>query len=90
MVAGFLLGIGVVILRLAASAMRVCSMHYRDMAAADFICTTATLRATPSGLAAVSALQSPGWVVRFAVAALVVPALDQVVRHTAELAQAKP
>ena len=77
---------------LAASVMgaAVCSMHYTGMAAADFICTTATPQAIPSGLAVVSALQLPGWVVMFTVAALFVLALDQFVRHTAESAQAKP
>lgn len=68
----------------------VCSMHYTGMAAADFICTTATPQAIPSGVAVVSALQLPGWVVMFTVAALFVLALDQFVRHTTESAQAKP
>ncbi|WP_418120693.1 MHYT domain-containing protein [Variovorax sp. 350MFTsu5.1] len=77
---------------LAASVMgaAVCSMHYTGMAAADFICTTATPQAIPSGLAVVSALQLPGWVVMFTVAALFLLALDQFVRHTVESAQAKP
>lgn len=59
MVACFVLSMGVVVLQLAASAMRVCSMANRGGAAADFICATAMLWATPSGLAVVCALQLP-------------------------------
>lgn len=64
----------------------VCSMHYTGMAAASFICTTVTPQAIPSGLAFVSALQLPGWVMLFTMAALFLLALDQFVRYTAESA----
>jgi len=62
----------------------VCSMHYTGMAAASFICTTTTPHKIPSGLAVVSALQLPGWVLMFSMAALFILALDQFVRYTAE------
>jgi NO-binding membrane sensor protein with MHYT domain len=65
----------------------VCAMHYTGMAAANFICTTATPQAIPSGLAVVSALQLPGWVMMFTMAALFVLALEQFVRYTAESAR---
>lgn len=64
----------------------VCSMHYTGMAAASFICTTITPQAIPSGPAVVSALQLPGWVMLFTMAALFLLALDQFVRYTAESA----
>jgi len=64
----------------------VCSMHYTGMAAASFICTTANPQAIPKGLAVVSGLQLPGWVLMFTMSALFLLALDQFVRHTGESA----
>lgn len=40
----------------------VCAMHYTGMAAANFICTTATPRAIPDGFGVFSALELPLWV----------------------------
>jgi len=61
----------------------VCAMHYTGMAAADFICTTANPRAIPSGLAVVSALQMPVWVILLAIGGAFLLATDQILRATA-------
>ncbi|MET0543890.1 MAG: MHYT domain-containing protein [Variovorax sp.] len=61
----------------------VCVMHYTGMAAADFICTTATPQAIPYGFGMVSALQMPVWVTMLAVLSAVMIAVDQFVRDAA-------
>ncbi|MDM0111028.1 MHYT domain-containing protein [Variovorax sp. J22R133] len=67
----------------------VCAMHYTGMAAADFICTTATPRAIPDGFGVISSLQMPVWVLVFAVGSAFVIAMDQFIRQSAGIPAAQ-
>ena len=54
----------------------VCAMHYTGMAAADFICTTDSRQAFPSGFAVLSVLQLPMLVITLAVGMATALAID--------------
>lgn len=60
----------------------VCAMHYTGMAAADFICTTETPQAIPTGTGIISALAMPRWVIAMSIGAAFLICLD----HLASLA----
>jgi NO-binding membrane sensor protein with MHYT domain len=65
----------------------VCAMHYTGMAAANFICTTSTPHAIPSGFGIFSSLELPIWVTALTVVSAFVLALHLGLRHLGEPAR---
>ena len=64
------------VLAAALMGVAVCTMHYTGMSAADFICTTATPQAIPSGLGLITSFALPVWVLMLSAAAAVLIGLD--------------
>ena len=66
----------------------VCAMHYTGMAAADFICTTASPNALPTGFGVISRFELPFLVSVTAVGMALVLAIDQAFQYVQEPAAA--
>jgi NO-binding membrane sensor protein with MHYT domain len=64
-------------------AVAVCAMHYTGMAAANFICTSATPAVIPSGFAVVSSMDLPVLVTVLALGMAFVISIDQLFQRIA-------